>query len=174
MTDESAKHGIRWRGQFLVVDETPELRQDAYFRLAAQTQHFEIETGLFALFPRLLGTSPPYTLVLVPLVATGRLSAPDEFVGDSLERWAARHAPGYLGRFLYYGSRDLVQAAPAGASVVELPPNPSRRDIERCEEAIDAAIERIRVMLKERRKAARQARQATLREGEEGQNGSRL
>lgn len=168
MTDERTQDegDTRWHGRILAVDEAPNLRRAAYLRIAAQTQHFEVETGLLALFSRLLGTSPPYTLILVPLVAAGRLSAPDEFLGESIDRWVARHAPGYEGRFLYYGAPDLVRTAPAGAPVVELPALPTRKQIERCEEAIDAAIERIRVRLRERRRAEREARRKARRGGE--------
>lgn len=156
----STEAALRWRGRFLVVDEWPDVHRDAYLALAAQAQHFEIETGYLSLFERLQGTSPPYTLVLAPLVASGRLSAPDEFVGESLERWAARNAPGYSGRFLYYGPADLVRTAPAEAPVVRLPARPSPEDIERLGEAIDAAIERVRAQLRAQREADQQARRA--------------
>lgn len=150
--------GPRWRGRLLVIDDAPDVRADAYVALADQSQYFEIETSLTHGFQRLIATSPPYTLVFVPLTAAGRIGPPDRFVGEAAEEWARRHAPGYAGRFVYYGAVEIVNQAPEGTPTAVLPAMPSDADIERFAKAIDDAIERVRLQLREQRKAEREAK----------------
>lgn len=142
-----------WRGSILVLDDQPEVRKALYEAWRTLGADVEIETSPVHFFYRL--RNGRFTAVFVPLAMAGRIGRVDAFVGEDLEAWAAREAPSYRGRFLYYGSPELVAEAlkrdEAGESVplLALSSVPTRQDIERSVEAIDGMIERIRRRLRQ-------------------------
>lgn len=132
-----------------MLDDQPEVRRALYEVWRRFGAEVDIETSPIHFFYRL--RNGRYTVVFVPLAMAGRIGRADEFVGWELESWAKREAPSYEGRFLYYGSSDLVAEAPKQdeegepVPLLALSSIPTRQDVERSLDAIDGMIERIRM-----------------------------
>jgi hypothetical protein len=145
----SASDAAPWRSTLLVYDETPSAHAELYRAWEEHGASIDVETGFVELLARIRNSARKYHFVLIPVSAFGTISHSGVPAWEILDGWAQQHAPGYRGRFVYYGPTVLMgrripaaQQKQLALPLLNLPLFPPPQSIRRATEEMGTLIER--------------------------------